>query len=124
MRGILFELIKYFFQIKGISQFFFRKQQVPCFDVTGHLFLEIFPAFPFQKALWGMFIHNVISFRRGLMNPITLNLFKSYLGLEVNKEIESKLSLCLMLSCICYEEFMVISYFMAHFFCVLHIWQP
>ncbi|XP_072051983.1 uncharacterized protein [Amphiura filiformis] len=43
-----------------------------------------------NKALWAMFIHNVISFRRGLMNHITLGFFKEYLGLEVKREIEKQ----------------------------------
>ena len=36
-----------------------------------------------QKGLWGIFAHNVISFRRGLMNNITADMFKRFLQDEV-----------------------------------------
>lgn len=38
-----------------------------------------------QIGLWGYFAHNVISFRRGLMNPTTAEEFKAYLKEEVVK---------------------------------------
>ena len=38
-----------------------------------------------QKGLWSMFTHNVISFRRGLMNPSTAEMFRNYLKREVIK---------------------------------------
>lgn len=38
-----------------------------------------------QIGLWGYFAHNVISFRRGLMNPTTAEEFKGYLKEEVVK---------------------------------------
>ena len=38
-----------------------------------------------QKGLWGMFTHNVISFRRGLMNSATAEHFRGFLREEVIK---------------------------------------
>lgn len=38
-----------------------------------------------QKGLWSMFTHNVISFRRGLMNLSTAEMFRNYLKREVVK---------------------------------------
>lgn len=40
---------------------------------------------PVQKGLWGMFAHNVISFRRGLMNSSTAEHFRKFLREEVIK---------------------------------------
>ncbi|XP_033125266.1 uncharacterized protein LOC117123459 [Anneissia japonica] len=42
------------------------------------------------KALWGMFISNVVSFRRGLMNPLMLELFEKFVLKEVHKELEKQ----------------------------------
>ncbi|XP_070576082.1 uncharacterized protein [Ptychodera flava] len=42
------------------------------------------------KALWAMFIQNVVSFRRGLMNPTSLLLFKQFLSAEIAKDIEKQ----------------------------------
>lgn len=38
-----------------------------------------------QKGLWGMFAHNVISFRNGLMNTSTSEMFQNFLKEEVIK---------------------------------------
>ncbi|XP_071958760.1 uncharacterized protein, partial [Antedon mediterranea] len=43
-----------------------------------------------SKALWGMFISNVASVRRGLMNPVLLNLFEKFVQKEVHKELEKQ----------------------------------
>eukprot|EP00057_Strongylocentrotus_purpuratus_P012412 XP_011666886.1 PREDICTED: uncharacterized protein LOC580694 isoform X1 [Strongylocentrotus purpuratus] len=42
------------------------------------------------KYLWNMFISNVCQFRRGLMTPWLLSLFKEYLGKEVLREMEKR----------------------------------
>ncbi|XP_002736161.2 uncharacterized protein LOC100376370 [Saccoglossus kowalevskii] len=42
------------------------------------------------KAFWAMFIQNVISFRRGLMTPATLNLFKQFLKDEIAADLEKQ----------------------------------
>jgi hypothetical protein len=33
-----------------------------------------------QRALWKVFVHNVMSFQRGLSNPTICNAFKKYLN--------------------------------------------
>ncbi|XP_071845917.1 uncharacterized protein [Apostichopus japonicus] len=43
-----------------------------------------------SKALWAMFINNVTSFRRGLMNAASLKAFKDFLGKEVRREVEKQ----------------------------------
>ena len=43
------------------------------------------PSSTFQKGLWSMFAHNVISFRRGLMNGSTADMFRRFLHEEVIK---------------------------------------
>ncbi len=44
-----------------------------------------------------MFINNVTSFRRGLMNKATLNAFKTFFAKEVQRELESENSLRFLL---------------------------
>ncbi|XP_038077121.1 uncharacterized protein LOC119744960 isoform X2 [Patiria miniata] len=43
-----------------------------------------------NKALWAMFINNVTSFRRGLMNQATMAAFKAYFAKEVQREMEKQ----------------------------------
>ncbi|XP_071482399.1 uncharacterized protein [Diadema antillarum] len=42
------------------------------------------------KYLWNMFITNVCQFRRGLMTPWLLSLFKDFLGREIQREVEKQ----------------------------------
>ncbi|XP_072169611.1 uncharacterized protein [Diadema setosum] len=42
------------------------------------------------KYLWNIFITNVCQFRRGLMTPWLLSLFKDFLGREIQREVEKQ----------------------------------
>ncbi|XP_071958762.1 uncharacterized protein [Antedon mediterranea] len=41
-----------------------------------------------RKLLWRIFISSVVSFRRGLLNPVSLLLFENFMRKEVHKDLE------------------------------------